>query len=581
MGFFKNFFSSCLGALVALFVFTGLIIYFFVALASQQVQTISDNSVLHLKLNVPITELESEDPVEEFLPGSESSIGLMQLKQALRYAKTDEKIKGILLNTPITLTGMSTLEEIRSSLQDFRSSGKWVIAYADSYSEGAYYIASVADKIYLGPHGMLEFNGLATDVAFFKRLFDKLEIKPEVFRVGEFKSAVEPFLRDNLSEENKLQLNEMLQSIHTSMLQRVSEARNIPVEKLRDIADHMLVRNARQAVSYGLADSLAYIDQVKDDIRKRLNIDDEGNISFVKYAEYRKSILSTSTSKNEIAVIVADGDIMPGESSPGSVGAVTIREAVRKARINDKVKAIVIRVNSPGGAFEAADEMWREIALAAEQKPVIASMGDYAASGGYYIAMPCDSIVALPTTVTGSIGIFSVLFDLSAFLENRIGITTEEVKTGEVGELITFNRPLTTLERDIWQTQTNELYEVFVSKAAQGRNMALEDLKKVASGRVWTGTQAVERKLADVTGDFETAVKIAASSAGVGDDYKVRFYPKPKTTLDWLFGSAEETAQTKMLQYKLGDEFPVYKQWQRIKKYQGAQARMPLEFQIK
>jgi len=580
MGFFKTFFSSCLGTLVAFIVLIVLCISLITILTGEKQEIVSDNSVLVLKLNVPITELEIDDPLAELLPSGQRGLGLIQLKQAIANAKEDSKIKGIYLNAAMLMAGPTTIEEIRQSLLDFRKSGKWVISYADSYTEGAYYLATAADKVYLNQEGMVEFNGLATEVTFFKKLFDKLSIKPEIFRVGDFKSAVEPFFRENLSDENKLQLNSMLQSIYGNMLTNIAESRKIPKDKLKEISDKMLVRNAKQSVEFGLIDSLYYDDQVKAEIRQRLGLKKDATISFTKYNDYKTSYDLTSSSKNEIAVIVADGDILPGEADQGVVGSATIREAIRRARTSDRVKAIVIRVNSPGGAFQAADEMWREVSLAAKEKPVIASMGDYAASGVYYLAMACDTIVAQPVTITGSIGVFSVMFDLSEFLGDKIGITSEEVKTGEIGELVSVTRPLTEVEKNIWQTQTNEIYETFTRKAADGRKMTQEELKKIASGRVWTGEQAKANGLVDVLGGFEDAIKIAASKAGISSDYKLCFYPKQKNTLEKLFGTVEETTQARIMRSQLGEYYPTYLQWQRIKNYQGTQARMPLQFQI-
>jgi protease IV len=580
MGFFKVFFSSCLGALVALGIFVLGCVFVIGSLADDKQVVVEDNSVLVLKLNVPITELEDEDPIAEILPSRQKNIGLIQLKRAIAQAKIDTKIKGIYLNTSSLMAGPSTIEEIRQSLLDFKSSGKWIVSYADFYSEGAYYLASVSDKVYLNQEGQIEFNGLATEVMFFKKLFDKLSIKPEIFRVGDFKSAVEPFMREDLSEENKLQLNSMLTSIYGNMLENIAASRKVSKEKLKEMSDKMLIRDAHQAVEYGLVDSLYYDDQVKNDIRRRLNLDQEATISFSKYDDYKKSFEVNSSSKNEIAVIVADGDILPGEADQGVVGSATIREAIRKARTNDQVKAIVIRVNSPGGAFQAADEMWREVVLATQEKPVIASMGDYAASGGYYLSMACDTIVAQPVTITGSIGVFSVLFDLSEFLEYKIGITSEEVKTGTVGELITVNRPLTQFEKSIWQIQTDKVYETFIQKASEGRGIDPVELKKIASGRVWTGDQAKNNGLVDVLGGFDVAINIAAAKAGIAQDYKLRFYPKQKTTLEKLFGTVEETTQAKVLKEQLGEYYPTYLQWKRIRNYQGTQARMPLQFEI-
>ncbi len=582
MAFLKNILSSCLGVVVAFFLIIGLTILFFSILASEKEVSVSDNTVLHLKLNVPIAELEIEDPVAELFPGAgEQRIGLIQLKHVINHAKSDDKIKGIYLNVSQLRAGIATVDEIRQSLLDFRKGGKWVVAYSDAYSEGAYYLASAADKVYLNPEGEVEFNGLATDVTFLKKMFDKLEIKPEIFRVGEFKSAVEPFLRDNMSDANRLQLNSMINSIYGEMLGKVSETRKIPKDKLKEISDKMLVRRPKESVQYGLVDSLYYEDQVKDELRGRLGLKKDKAINFVKYSNYKKSFTSTYDSKNEIAVIVADGTILPGESSEDVVGGATIIEAIRKARVNEKVKAIVLRINSPGGAFSASDQMWREVTLAAKEKPVIASMSNYAASGGYYIAMACDTIVAQPTTVTGSIGIFSILLDCSGFLSNKIGITSEEVKTGEIGELTTVMRPLSDVEKDIWQKKTEDIYETFTSKAAQGRKMKQVDLKKIASGRVWTGSQAKDNGLVDILGGFDEAIKVASGAAKIGTDYKLKYYPHQKTFLERWTGDAEQSARVMLLQHELGENYSWFQQWQRVKQYQGVQARMPWEVVIR
>jgi len=582
MNFLKTFLASCLGSLIAMGLLILLAIGFIVGLSEEKAVQISDNSVLHLRLEAPITELELDDPIADIFPGAaEQSYGLLRVKEVIRHAKSDPKIEGIFLNTGMVMTGIASLQELREAILEFRESGKWVIAYADFYSEGGYYLATAADKIYMYPEGQAEMNGLASEVMFFKKLFDKLEINPQIFRVGDFKSAVEPFMREDLSDDNKLQLNSILNSIYSAMLNNIAEARNIPIAKLKDMANKMLVRNAKDAVTYGLVDSLLYDDQVKDELRTRLHLGEDQRISLVKYGQYKKTFSSHSSSKNDIAVIVADGDIVPGRSDNGVVGATTIVDLVRKARINSQVKAIVLRVNSPGGVFQSADQMWRELKLASEVKPVICSMSDYAASGGYYLAMACDTIVAQPTTITGSIGVFSVLFDLSAFLDHKIGITSEEVKTGDFGELVTVTRRLTDAEKAFWQNQTNEVYETFTGKAADCRHMSQEALKKIASGRVWTGEQAKANGLVDVLGGFDDAVDIAARAANVGDDYRLRYYPQPKPLLDRLMGKTEEEISEVMVKRELGEHYAWYQQWNHIKNYQGVQARMGLEFKVK
>lgn len=581
MGFIKNVLASCLGVMVAFVIIILLGLLVVTALTAEKEVSVDDNSVLQLRLTAPISEMEVDEPLAELFPGAEQSIGLIQLKQSIAHAKEDAHIKGIFLNISHLQAGIATVDEIRQSLIDFRQSGKWVVAYSDTYSEGAYFLASAADKVYLNPEGELEFNGLAAELTFFKRMLDKLEIKPEVFRVGDFKSAVEPFLREDMSEPNKLQINSMINGIYGEMLTRISESRKIPKDKLKEISDKMLIRKASQAVELGLVDSLFYEDQVKDELRGRLGIKKDKPISMVKYSGYRKSFTVSQDSKNEIAVIVADGTILPGESDKGVVGGSTTSEAIRKARVNEKVKAIVLRINSPGGSFQASDEMWREVSLAAKAKPVIASMSDYAASGGYYLAMAADTIVAQPMTITGSIGIFSVLFDLSGFMGNKIGITTQEVKTGEIGDLTTFMRPLTPAEQDIWQKKTDEIYETFTGKAAKGRKMNQDDLKKIASGRVWTGSQGKDNGLVDVLGNYNDAISIAAAAAKVGTDYKLRYYPHQKSFFEKLTGEMDQTTRTAILRQQLGEYYPWFLQWDHVKQYSGVQARLQYELHIR
>jgi protease-4 len=578
----KNFLTSCLGTIVGLILFIVILFAFLIGSVNTENEiTVSDNSVLVIKLDKRITELELEEPLAEVFPGSiDESLGLVELKDAIRQAKNDSKVKGIYLNAPFVLAGFATVQELRDALIDFKESGKWIVAYADFYTEGGYYLSSVADKVYMNPVGQFEMNGLEVEVQFFKKLFEKLEINPQVFRVGDFKSAVEPFLRDDMSPENRLQLTELVNSIYSDVVEGIASSRRLEPVRVQEIADKMLVREASQAVQFGLIDSLYYDDEVKSEIRDRLGIGSSASIDFVKYGDYKKTISLPSASRNEIAVIVADGDILPGKADNGVVGSLTIREEIRKARTNDRVKAIVIRVNSPGGAFTAADEMWREVYLASKEKPVIASMGDYAASGGYYLAMACDTIVAQPSTITGSIGVFSVLFDLSSFLGDKLGITSDHVRTGEVGDLITVTRPLTEAEKAIWQKQTDEVYDIFTRKAAEGRGLSQDAIKKVASGRVWTGSQALDRGLVDLLGSFDDAVRIAADAANVGDDYKLRYYPRQKTFFQRLMNDSEDYVRETVMRKETGEYYEWFERWSKVRNYEGSQARIPYEFSV-
>ncbi|HEY3404465.1 MAG TPA: signal peptide peptidase SppA [Ohtaekwangia sp.] len=585
-----NFWKTLLASFVALVIFTFigflLLIGLIGAISAESEVVIQDKSILHLKLNAQFREMQVDNPFAGFpFGGNENqSIGLIELKQTIEHAKNDPKIAGIYLDVSYPMAGFSTLEEIRTSLLDFRKSGKWVVSYTETMSEGAYYLASVSDKIYLNPEGDIEFNGLTIEISFFKRLFDKLEIKPEVFRVGEFKSAVEPFMLEKMSPENRLQLTELAGSLYGHVLNRISEGRNIPVEKLKSFSDNMEIRNARIAQENGLVDSLFYRDEFHDELKSRVGADKASDLKFVTYAKYKKSFTEYKSSKNEIAVIVADGTIMPGKADVQQqiIGADTYVEEIRKAREDKDVKAIVLRINSPGGEFRASDMMWREINLAKKVKPVIASMGDLAASGGYYMAMSCDTIVAQPHTITGSIGIFGMMFDMSGFLGNKLGITFDEVRTGNFGEMYTVTRPLTEGERNYWQRNLDEHYETFTTKAAEGRGIPLTDLKSVASGRVWSGQQALDRKLVDVLGGFDEAVKIAAEKAGVTEDYKIRYFPKqkPLSLFEQIIVQLEEEEEEKVKAEMGGDLYLWYQQLQQVKQYQGTQARLPFQFVI-
>lgn len=578
MNFLKGLLTSCLGALLAMGLIIVILALIIAGLSGEDKVQVKEHSVLHLKIDGDINERQKDNPLAGLpIPGAdEQNIGLIELKGAILNAKNDDKISGIVLEIDHPKTYYSTLQEIRHSLEDFKQSGKWIIAYNETYTEGAYYLVSVSDKVYLNPYGDVDFNGLSAGFTSFKKLLDKLEIKPQVFRVGAFKSAVEPFLLEKMSNENRLQLTEMITSIHATMLESISKSRNISQPRLKEISDSMLVHNADDAITYGLIDSLLYKDQFDEVIKSKVG----AKPNYIKYNTYRKSYSTFVNSENEIAVIVAEGAIMPGKSSEGIIGADTFVEEIRKARENEKVKAIVMRVNSPGGEPRASDMIWRELQLAKKVKPVIGSMGDMAASGGYYISMGCDTIVAEPSTITGSIGIFGIMFDMSDFLENKIGITFDEVKTGNYGELYTVTRPLTEAEKKIIQNDLDRFYDTFVTKASEGRNVSKEDILKVAGGRVWTGVQAKEHQLVDVLGGMEDAIQIAAVKSGVNENYKVKYYPVQKPFFEELLNQVEENAKVSTLKSELGSFYPLYIQVDKIKTYHGAQARLPFEFTL-
>lgn len=575
MKFLRNVLATIVG-IFAFIIFSFIVIAIIGAFADDGV-TIKENSILHIKLNKPIAERAQDDPLAEALLGFSGNLGLIDMMAAIENAKTDDKIKGIYLEPDYPMAGFASLEAIRDALLEFKESGKFITAYSEIYTESGYYLASVADNIYINPRGMFELNGISANLTFFKGTFDKLGIEPEIFRVGDFKSAVEPFIRKDMSESNELQMKSILNSLYSHYLKNVADSRPISVANLEALSDSMVVRKPEEALSHKLVTGVKYFDEVLTEFRERLEIEEDDKINFVSLGKYQKSIDKTNSSKNRIAVIVAQGDIVSGKGDAQSIGSDKFAKLIRKARENDKVKAIVLRVNSGGGGVIASDVIWREMMLAKEKKPVIASMGDYAASGGYYIAMAADKVVSEPNTITGSIGIFMMLFNMEKFLEEKIGITHDVVKTGEFSDIFTVTRSLNEAERAIFQQSTNEGYEDFTSKVAKARNMSIADVKKIASGRVWTGLQAKENGLVDEIGGLDKAIALAAEAAEITDDYKLRYYPAKKDFLAQIKEELGGGLEEKMLQKQTGDLYPIAKQIKSLKNYQGVQARLPFE----
>ncbi len=554
---------------------------------------VASNSVLELKLDKPITERQQE---AEFNPlgSSGSSTGLVNLKEAIRRAKADDDIKGILLNLSLVQGGMASLEEVRNTLLDFKKSGKFIVAYHEVCSEKSYYLSSVANEIYLHPLGTLEFNGLSSETLFFKRLFDKAGIQPYIFRVGSFKSAVEPFFRENFSDSARFQTVSFLNSINGYLVQRVAAARNIAPNRLKVISDSMLVHDAQDALRLKLVTRVGYFDEVQDYLRGKLNIAKDKKPSLVSLSEYEDEGAADekdgTTSGNRIAVIYADGDIVTGKGSEENIGSTKFAEAIRKARLDEKVKAVVLRINSPGGSSLASDIIYREVALTKKVKPIIASMSDVAASGGYYIAMACDTIVAHPNTITGSIGVFGVLPNIQPLLADKLGITVDRVTTGKFSDLPTITRPLSEFEQRTLQHEVDKIYADFTTKAALGRHMPVERLRRLASGRVWSGLEAKGNGLVDVLGSYEDALKIAAVRAHLkADDYRVQRLPARKTQwfsslLSALGGGDDEdssAARARAMKAELGPLYPAYAQYQQLLQMRGVQARLPYELEIK
>jgi len=590
------FLRNVLATLVGLVVFFGLIFFIFagiIAAASEEPEVeVKENSVLHLKLNKPIVERDPNDPFSDLpFPGVDNSVlGLLEVRNTIKAAKEDGNIQGIYLDASIAPGGFASLEEIRNDLIDFKESGKFILSYSDFLTERAYYVASVADELYIHPDwGAVEFNGFMIETVFIKETLDKIGVEPEIFKVGDFKSAVEPFTRTSMSDSSRAQTESFLNSLYDTYLDRIATSTSISPNQLRNLADSMKIRIPQDAVDAQLVTGLRYPDEVRDLLREKLGIEeseeeeDEDDINFISVEKYNTALKAEGSdySRNRVAVIVASGTIVDGEGDLDNIGGDKFAKEIRKAREDDNVKAIVIRINSGGGSALASDKMWREIQLAKQEKPVIASMSDYAASGGYYMAMGCDTIVAHPNTVTGSIGIFSVFFNVEEMID-KIGVDSEIVQTGEFADIFSPTKPMSEAERRILQANIEQGYETFTSKAAEGRNMSVEQLKKVASGRVWSGTEALERDLVDVLGGLDQAIAIAVDKAGLEeDDYRVKYYPEQKDFFQQIMEELGQEVSTQLLERELGDAFPYVQKIRQLRDLQGIQARMPFEMEIK
>ena len=587
-----KFLGNVLAVIVGLFVFSivAMLIFFgiigLVASSSEKEVTLEKNSILHLDLNGrTLVERTSEEDLVfgSFLDpfGGENTAGLVNLKKAIGEAKTNENVKGIYLNAGLFGAGQAGLLELREALVDFKTSGKFIVAYDEAYSEGGYFLASVADEIYLNPLGGIDFNGFSSEGIFLKGFFEKVGIKPEVFRVGEFKSAVEPFILDKMSPENRLQTQYFLDDINNHALELIAKSRGIAQDSLVRINHQMLVRKPKDAVTYKLATALKYEDEVHSILKEKLGLKEDDQISTINATDLGGMAKSKNiTSSNRIAVILAEGEIVDGNAD-GAISSEKFAKEIRKARKDENIKAIVLRVNSPGGSILASEVIWREMSEAKKVKPVIVSMGEVAASGGYYIAAPADTIVAQPNTITGSIGIFGILFNVQELVNDKLGVTTDVVSTGELSDFGNMARPLTEVERTIIQSSVEDGYETFISRVAEGRGMHPDSVRKVASGRVWTGTQAKARGLVDVLGGLDTAIGIAAAKIKAGEDYRVVYYPEKKPWFEELMLNFSDQVQVRILQTQLGDQYPLYQKIQRLKNYQGVQVRMPQEIVIK
>ncbi|SDK43581.1 protease-4 [Catalinimonas alkaloidigena] len=589
LSFLKYVLATLVG--LVLFCIVGFLLLIGIAAATSDDEVaVKSNSVLKISLDRPLLERDPDDPFEGLdlpLVQQQEGIGLYELREALKKAAKDDRIKGVYLDVSAVQGGYAQIEEVRQMLLEFKESGKFITTYSETYSEGAYLLAAVADDIWMNPAGGLEFNGLMAETPFFKGMLDKIGVEPQVIKVGDFKSAAEPFTNTEYSAPNEAQIASFLNSIYDNYLREVSESRQIPVAELRRISDELLIQLPEDALKHKLVTHLGYFDEVLTDLRQRLSVEEDDDIPFVTLTKYKKARLDqdkeeVNTSRDRIAVIFASGEIQGGEGSESVIGSERIARALRDARLDDKVKAVVLRINSPGGSALASDVMWREVKLTSDVKPIIASMSSVAASGGYYMAMACDTIVAQPTTITGSIGVIGIIPNAQKLLNDKLGITTDLVETSEHADLINVTRPLTEFERSVLQRQVNATYNEFTQKAATGRNLPLDSLQAMAGGRVWSGAEAEARGLVDVLGGLDSAIAIAANAAGLEQDkYRVRFLPEQKNFLEELMNTSEEEFHARILRYQLGEYYPLIQSVQQLKHWQGIQTRLPFELIIR
>ncbi len=584
MKFFLNVLSTIVGLILFMFIGFFILVGLIGVLSSDPEVKIKDQSVLHLNLNRVIQEQTVDNPFADLgmFGGVSSPLGLIDLKKAIKSASADPKIEGIYLESNFPVAGFSSLSEIRQSLQEFKDNGKFIVAYGEFYSEQGYYIASVADAIHMFPEGEVELNGLGSEFVSIKNTLDKIGVEPEIFRVGDYKSAVEPFLNEKMSPENREQTESFLNSIYDTVIERIAASRNIELAKLHEISDEMLVREPADAITYKLIDQLSYQDQMYADIKNRLGLEEADEIEFVSIKKYMKVANPDKYSANKIAVLVASGSIVSGTAGGGQeiIASDSFNEEIRKLRDDESVKAVVLRINSPGGSALASDAMWREIELLKAKKPVIASMSDVAASGGYYMAMGTNHIIAESTTITGSIGVFGLWFNAENLLNDKLGVYSDFVSTGRYSNFLSLSKPMSPEEKQILQKGVERTYATFTSKAAEGRGMAIDELLAVASGRVWSGAQAVENGLVDELGGLDDAVKKAAEMAEI-EEYRVVVFPPKVDFIEELINSLNEDISVRIAKAQLGELYPIMENIKAIKEYEGAQARMPFELRIR
>ena len=546
--------------------------------------TVKNNSVLVLKLKKEIKDYapKSSDPFDEIFGFGDEVMGLNTIINAIENAKYDNNILGISIEALQLNSGIAQTQAIRDKLFEFKASGKFITAYADVYDQKNYYLSSVADSIYVNPAGGIDFKGLSGEILFFKDFQDKYGVKMEVIRHGKYKSAVEPFLANKMSDANREQTQSFLNSIWSELVIDISESRNITTQEINHIADDLLARTPELSVENKMITNQLYRDEYENVINNLLDVDESEKINTITLSDYISSGEGRikSTSKNRIAVIYAQGEIIYGKGNEKYIGQELIVKALKKARKSNNVKAIVLRVNSPGGSALASDIIWRELEITKKEKPLVVSMGNLAASGGYYIACNADKIIAEPTTITGSIGVFGAIPNISD-LTDRIGINAEQIGTNKQSVGYSVFEPITKDFYNVTKEGVERVYTTFVDKVAAGRNMTFVQVDSIAQGRVWTGKEAIENGLVDELGSLEDAIVIAAELAGI-EDYRVRNYPDYKKDFKDLFKGPFASIKESVLTEELGKEnFQIYKRIKQFSDLKGIQTRLPFLLEIK
>lgn len=548
-------------------------------MVNKKEETVPEKAVLYIDLSKSFAEKKSEDPFIMFTGKKEDELpSLYEFIQLIQKAKTDTSIKGLYLKANTNGNGFAASEEMRASLIDFKKSGKFIISYSDILTQKAFQVASVANKVYCNPKGGVEWEGFGVGYPFFKNLIDRLEIDPQIFYAGKFKSATEPFRVEKMSEANKLQTSVWLNDVYSKFLDDIAQSRNLDTALLRQYANAYAVESPEDAVRFKLIDGVKYDDEVKAEIRQRLKIGTDEKINFVTIGTYLNAVSITEYGKTDkIAVLVAEGDITDGESAETGIASEEYVALIRKLRNNKSIKAIVLRVNSPGGSSYASEMIWRELSLVQKAgKPVVVSMGDVAASGGYYISCLADSIFVQPNTITGSIGVFSIVPNFEKFLKNKVGVTFDGVSTSpENSSLIGF-KPLSPNERSMIQREIDRVYTTFKQRIADGRKMDTAYVDSIAQGRVWTGTRAVTIGLADKIGSLNDAIASAARLAKI-KAYNIRVYPEPVSPFEKLFKSETYINNAKIVEQEIGREnMELFNQVKALKNSSGIiQARLP------